>query len=110
VSKQFESDFREIQEILSSFKQIDQTRLNPEEILTKVSSSLPNGVVLQSLSFKDGAVDIKGGSLNEEGLKGFIFNIGKAGFSDIELSSISYGPLFGKETTISFSIKAKFNK
>ncbi len=96
----FEKNFRDLQDRLSVFN--DYTKnTGTSTLLTKVVSRVPQNVTLQSLSFQDGSIQIKGTAGSEIDIAQFISNLkaeksfknaalGQVGTSDANQSSVVF--------------------
>lgn len=80
------------------------------QILDKITGSLPAEVFLQAVNFSSDNLLIKGTSLSEIGIAGFIKNLENEGFDQVQLTSISFAGIQTGETGIKFALSAKLAK
>ena len=96
----FEKSFRNLQDRLSVFGDYTKEARN-SELITKVDNNVPQNITLQSLSFQDGTIQIKGNAGSEIDVSQFISNLkaeksfknvalGQVGTSDADQSSILF--------------------
>lgn len=108
ASSEFEKDFRQLQSALSAFSQITTSEPNVKSILEETVSSLPGDVSLQAFTISENEIQIKGVSLSELGIAGFIKNLKDREFEDIKLTGISFGA--EGEIGINFSLSTKLKE
>lgn len=90
ASGNFEQDFKNIQTRLALVKQIDQSKLKPQEYVVKITSLLPNNVVLKSININTKKLTLIGNSFSEKDLAGVIDQLNNTGmFKTVTLASIS---------------------
>lgn len=109
ASADFEREFRSVQAALTSFSQISKLSPNVSQVLDRVVAALPVEVSLQSLNLTSEILQIKGVSLSEAGVAGFIKNLESEGFTQVELTSISAGTET-ESIGITFGLSAKLAK
>lgn len=99
----FENEFRSLQERLSLYKNLVSSQSKYPKLVKEVASSLPAEVALTSLTVSENAIELKGKSISEGGLAGFIKALGGAQtIKDIKLADLSLET--GEQQLISFSL------
>lgn len=89
ASSRFESDFRNAQARLSSYKKLSTSSLS-SAIVGEITALLPRDVSLSKISLSDGDITIEGISLSESGLAGFIGGLqSSTSFSRVTLANVS---------------------
>lgn len=102
----FEEEFKTTQTRLAVYKKLDETKQDTATLLETVSSLLPAEVSLTSISILQNQATIKGISLSESGVAGFIKALtGSEGFEKVTLNDISLGP--SQELVFSISLEIK---
>lgn len=99
----FEKSFRDLQDRLSVFN--DYTKnTGTSDFLTKITSHVPQNIVLQSLTLQDGAIQVKGNAGSEIDVSQFISNLKtEKTFKNITLEQV--GTSDTNELSILFNIK-----
>lgn len=111
ASLMFEKDFRNIQTRLTLYKSIDAGKTNAVKLVKDITSLLPSGVILSNISFSENQLTLRGNSLSEGGVAGFVIALDKSDYKNSVLSEVSIEtagqqtisfiikvPLFGKDT------------
>lgn len=102
----FEEEFKTTQSRLAAYKKLDETKKDTVTLLETTSSLLPAEVSLTSISSLENQVTIKGISLSESGIAGFIKGLTSNGeFEKVTLNDISLGP--SQELVFSLSLETK---
>ncbi len=102
----FEEEFKTTQSRLTAYKKLDETKKDTVTLLETTSSLLPAEVTLTSISRLKNQVTIKGISLSESGIAGFIKALtAQERFEKITLNDISLGP--SQELIFSISLETK---
>lgn len=102
----FEKNFRNLQDRLSVFN--DYTKnTGTSDLLTKVDSKVPQNVTLQSLSFQDGSIQVKGSAGSEIDISQFISNLkAEKSFKNVTLGQV--GTSDSNQSSIVFNLKVSF--
>lgn len=102
----FEKNFRTLQDRLTSFSDYEKSGKD-SNILTKVVSTIPGNVVLQSLSFQNGSTQIKGIAGSEIDIAQFLSNLkAEPSFKNVTLGQV--GTFEGSQTSSVFDIKVNY--
>lgn len=102
----FEEEFKTTQNRLTAYKKLDETKKDTVSLLETTSSLLPAEVSLTSISSLENQVTIKGISLSESGIAGFIKALtSNEEFEKVTLNDISLGP--SQELVFSISLETK---
>lgn len=103
----FETEFRQAQERLTLYKNLTGSQTKYSETVKEFASLLPVEIALTGISLSPEGVEIKGKSLSESGLAGFINSLGKAKtIKDVKLTDLSLETK--EQQLISFSLSALF--
>ena len=102
----FEKNFRNLQNRLSVFS--DYTKnTGSSSLLTKVVSRVPQNVVLQSLSFQDGSIQVKGSAGSEIDISQLISNLkAEKSFKNVALGQVGTSDV--SQSSIVFSLKVSY--
>jgi len=102
----FEQNFRDLQDRMKIFQELDNEK-SPSEILTHVMAKIPSEVVVQSFSYLEGSLQIKGSSTGEIGVAQFVANLkSDTSFKKVELGQI--GTSSENESLITFNIGIEY--
>jgi len=89
ASSDFEKEFREVQKRLIIYKTLSQNQSSLSDIFSKISSNIPEDVLLSSLNINEGNLRITGLSPNEKSIVQFAVNLKKnAGYPKTTLGSV----------------------
>lgn len=90
AASKFESDFRQTQQQLAAYQKLISVPAEAAERVAEVTSFLPSGVTLASISMSEDKITLTGNALSEQGLAGFLqaLQISKK-LKDSKLTSLS---------------------
>jgi Tfp pilus assembly protein PilN len=84
-----EKEFRDVQSKLNIAKQIAPT-VQPSQKIDAITSKLPSGVNLSSVSILDDSTQVKGSSASEFGIAQFVANLkADTSFKNVDLGQIN---------------------
>ncbi len=107
-SADFESDFRFLQEQLSTTKNLREEQLKTNQLLEEISELIPIDVSFSDLSISGDQASFTANALSEAGLATFIKNLRQSPrFSDLNIGSLSIGAETG--IGISFRLESQLN-
>lgn len=90
AAAKFEADFRKAQDQLTLYKKLTSSQLGGAQIVQEITSSLPSGVTLSSISLAEKDIVLAGNALSEEGLAGFLQALGTSKkLKDTKLETVS---------------------
>lgn len=75
ASKEFEDEFKNVQKKLKIISELSEDSLKPQEILSYISSMLPQDIYINSFSLNEKTIQIKGVSPSEKSIAQFIVNL-----------------------------------
>lgn len=100
----FETEFRKTQKRLDLYQRITGQQAGAATIVQDISSQLPTDVSLESISFTEGELTIRGLALSESGLAGFIKALNESqSVEEARLSDVSLGTSLGQ--VLSFTVR-----
>jgi Tfp pilus assembly protein PilN len=75
TTTEFENTYRDIQKKLTTFSQINSTKISSTDTLNKITKNLPKDVTLNSVQTSKNSVQIKGSSISEIAISQFMVNL-----------------------------------
>lgn len=104
ASKTFENDFRSVQTRLTTYQNIDNSKLGSAKLIKQFSGLLPADVQIEQIVASPGKVKLTGITLSEAGLAGFLKAIDSQGnFKNAALTDVSLKT--GGQKVIAWEIK-----
>jgi len=101
----FEKDFRDLQTRLKIFAEMDKNQ-KASDALIKVTSKIPAGINLSSVSFQESVAQVKGVSGSEISIAQFISNLAAdESFDDVSLGLVSQSTDNPSLTVFTIAIK-----